>query len=76
MWEDFIRLENKMKGWKVIESSSSIEHLELLKFSLKENCGIEAVVLNKKISAYQIGIAELMVLEEDFDEAKSFLEQE
>lgn len=64
-----------MKGWKVVETSASIEHLELLRFNLKENCDIEAVVLNKKMNAYQIGIAELLVMEGDFEQAKAFLEQ-
>ncbi len=63
-----------MVDWKVVTSSESIEHLEMLKINLKENCAIEAVVLNKKISAYQIGTAELLVLASDFEEAKRYLE--
>ncbi len=64
-----------MKGWQVLEKSSSLEHLELMKFNLKENLGLETVVINKKISAYQLGEGELWVMEEDFEQSKSFLEQ-
>jgi len=62
-----------MKGWRVIRTSESLEHLEMLKINLKENCGIDAVVLNKKISAYQIGVAELLVADQDFEQAEAFL---
>lgn len=64
-----------MENWKVIKVSESIEHLEMLKINLKENCDIDAVVMNKKISAYQIGVAELLVAEKDVDLATSYLEQ-
>ncbi|MEY2792113.1 MAG: hypothetical protein RJA76_105 [Bacteroidota bacterium] len=64
-----------MKDWKVLLTSESLEHLEIVRINLKENCAIEAVILNKKISAYQLGIAELLVANSDFDQAKRFLEQ-
>jgi hypothetical protein len=64
-----------MNNWKVIVSSDSLEHLEMLKINLKENCDIDAVVINKKISAYQIGVGELLVLEQEVEEAKKFLEK-
>lgn len=64
-----------MSNWKVIIRSESIEHLEMLKINLKENCDIDAVVLNKKISAYQLGTAELLVAEKDVEVATKFLEK-
>lgn len=64
-----------MNDWKVLLTSESLEHLEIVRINLKENCAIEAVILNKKISAYQLGIAELLVANSDFEKAKRFLEQ-
>ena len=40
-----------MNNWTVVAKSESLEHLEMLKINLKENCAIDAIVLNKKNAA-------------------------
>ena len=62
-----------MKNWATVAKSESLEHLEILKINLKENCGIDAVVLNKKVSGYQLGSGELLVSIEDAEKASEYL---
>lgn len=62
-----------MEKWVKIESSEQLIQLELLKNSLLENCGIQAVIINKKISGYGLGVAELFVSQEDELKARAYL---
>jgi hypothetical protein len=62
-----------MKNWlKIGESKNGID-LEIQKSVLRENCGIQAIVLNNKLSAYDLGNWELYVHESQAEEAKLYL---
>ncbi|MEE1884466.1 putative signal transducing protein [Pedobacter flavus] len=58
--------------WIVIYKTDNEFSAEVLKQGLIE-AGIPAVVLNKKISAYNIGRLEVMVSPEDVDNANQYL---
>ena len=63
------------KKWKILKSSNQIFELEMKKGFLLEN-GINAVVINKQDSSYQVfGEGELFVKEEDLQRAKELIHQ-
>lgn len=56
--------------WKTLKSSTQIFELEFLKGKLEEN-NIICVIINKIDSSYNVfGIAELKVMEKDYQKAK------
>lgn len=59
---------------KVYESEDSIK-TDIIKDYLINQYDIQAVVLNKKISAYHIGKCEIMVVTDQVDDAKAAIEQ-
>jgi hypothetical protein len=62
-----------MKNWaKIGESKNGID-LEIQKSILHENCEIEAIIVNNKVSAYDLGNWELFVHESEADRAKLYL---
>lgn len=61
--------------WKILRASNQVFELEMMKGFLLEN-GIDAVVLNKQDSSYQVfGEGELLVKEEDMTRAEELLNQ-
>lgn len=62
-----------IKDWVLIGSSRTGIDLEVKKGLLAENHQIQAVVMNKKVSAYDLGVWELYVHEKDAEEAKNAL---
>lgn len=60
------------KGWEKILETSNELHIEIAKQILQEN-DIEAIILNKKDSLYQIGDIEIYVHRDDILEAKLVL---
>ena len=65
---------NQLK-WKILRKSNQVFKLEMMKGFLIEN-GINAVVMNKKDSSYQVfGEAELLVKKEDLKHADELLNQ-
>jgi len=63
------------KKWIILKKSNQVFELEMIKGFLLEN-GIDAVVMNKQDSSYQLfGEAELLVKEEDVQLAEKLLNQ-
>ena len=62
-----------MEGWKLIGQSRTGIDLELQKALLWERAEIRAVVMNKKLSAYDLGNWELYVHQDDEEEALNIL---
>lgn len=62
-----------MKNWQLIGISKNGIDLEIQKSLLQENCQINAIVINKKVSAYDLGNWELYVHETQIKEAKKYL---
>ncbi|MEK6547269.1 MAG: hypothetical protein AABZ56_03035 [Bacteroidota bacterium] len=62
-----------MEGWKLIGQSRTGIDLEMQKALLWEKAGIRAVVMNKKLSAYDLGNWELYVHQDDEAEAINIL---
>lgn len=61
--------------WSILKTSNQVFELEMMKGFLLEN-GIDAVVLNKQDSSYQVfGEGELLVKEEDVQRAEELLNQ-
>ena len=61
--------------WSTLKASNQVFELEMMKGFLLEN-GIDAVVMNKQDSSYQVfGEGELLVKEEDVQRAKELLNQ-
>ena len=61
--------------WSILKASNQVFELEMMKGFLLEN-GIDAVVMNKQDSSYQVfGEGELLVKEEDVQRAKELLNQ-
>lgn len=61
-----------MNGWTVVYSDGFPPAVELRRVILEEH-GIPAVVLNKRDSSYLFGFVELLVQEEDVEEAEALL---
>lgn len=59
-------------NWVMIYSSSVVIEVEIFKGVLEEN-GIEAIIINKKDSAYLFGEAELYVTSENAFDAKQII---
>jgi hypothetical protein len=62
-----------MEGWKLIGQSRTGIDLEMQKALLWEKAEIRAVVMNKKVSAYDLGNWELYVHQDDEAEALNIL---
>ncbi|MFD3275344.1 hypothetical protein [Aquirufa echingensis] len=62
-----------MEGWKLIGQSRTGIDLEMQKALLWERAEIRAVVMNKKLSAYDLGNWELYVHQDDEEEALNIL---
>ncbi len=62
-----------MEGWKLIGQSRTGIDLEMQKALLWERGEIHAVVMNKKLSAYDLGNWELYVHQDDEEEAQKQL---
>jgi hypothetical protein len=62
-----------MEGWKLIGQSRTGIDLEMQKALLWERAEIRAVVMNKKLSAYDLGNWELYVHQDDKEEALNIL---
>mgnify|MGYP001499797973 FL=1 len=63
------------KKWSILKLSNQVFELEMMKGFLLEN-GIDAVVMNKQDSSYQVfGEGELLVKEEDIQRAEELLNQ-
>jgi hypothetical protein len=62
-----------MEGWKLIGQSRTGIDLEMLKALLWERAEIRAVVMNKKLSAYDLGNWELYVHQDDEEEALNII---
>ena len=62
-----------MEGWKLIGQSRTGIDLEMQKALLWERAEIRAVVMNKKLSAYDLGNWELYVHHDDEEEALNIL---
>jgi hypothetical protein len=62
-----------MEGWKLIGQSRTGIDLEMQKALLWERTEIRAVVMNKKLSAYDLGNWELYVHQDDETEALNIL---
>ena len=63
------------KKWSILKASNQVFELEMMKGFLLEN-GIDAVVMNKQDSSYQVfGEGELLVKEEDVQRAEELLNQ-
>ena len=61
--------------WSIIKTSNQLFELEMMKGFLLEN-GINAIVMNKQDSSYQVfGEGELLVKEGDVERAKELLNQ-
>ena len=61
--------------WKILKTSNKVFELEMMKGFLLEN-GINAIVMNKQDSSYQVfGEGELLVKEGDVERAKELLNQ-
>ena len=61
--------------WKILKTSNKVFELEMMKGFLFEN-GINAIVMNKQDSSYQVfGEGELLVKEGDLERAKELLNQ-
>ena len=65
----------RQKKWCILKTSNQVFELEMMKGFLLEN-GINAVVMNKKDSSYQVfGEGELILKKEDIQRAKELLNQ-
>ena len=65
----------RQKKWSILKTSNQVFELEMMKGFLLEN-GINAVVMNKKDSSYQVfGEGELILKKEDIQRAKELLNQ-
>lgn len=62
-----------MEGWKLIGQSRTGIDLEMQKALLWEKAEIRSVVMNKKLSAYDLGNWELYVHQDDEVEALNIL---
>lgn len=61
--------------WKILKTSNQVFELEMMKGFLLEN-GINAIVMNKQDSSYQVfGEGELLVKEGDVERAEELLNQ-
>ena len=61
--------------WSILKTSNQLFELEMMKGFLIEN-GIDAVVMNKQDSSYQVfGEGELLVKEKDVQYAEELLNQ-
>lgn len=61
--------------WSILRASNQVFELEMMKGFLVEN-GIDAVVMNKQDSSYQVfGEGELLVKEEEMIRAEELLSQ-
>ena len=60
------------KKWSILKTSNQVFELEMMKGFLLEN-GIDAVVMNKQDSSYQLGEVELLVKKEDIQRAEELL---
>ena len=56
------------KDWVKIYTSSNLYRSEIIKQALIEN-DIEAVLLNKQLSGYNIGAVEVYIHQQDFSKA-------
>lgn len=56
------------KGWIKIFTSSNFYQSEIVKQMLIEN-NIDAVLINKQLSGYNIGAVEVYIYQEDFSKA-------
>lgn len=62
-----------MKDWELMGVSTNGIDLEIQKSALQENCNIQAIVMNKKVSGYELGNWELYVHQSQAEEAKKYL---
>ena len=61
-----------MNGWKVVYADGFPPAVELRRAILEEH-GIPAVVLNKRDSSYLFGFVELLVQDEDIEQAEALI---
>ncbi|CAM3337528.1 hypothetical protein [Aquirufa ecclesiirivi] len=64
-----------IKDWVLLGSSQQGIDLEMQKSMLSERYEIPAVVINKKISPYNLGVFELYVHQDHFEQAKVALDE-
>jgi hypothetical protein len=64
-----------LNDWQKLTQVDTSFRAEILKGVLEEN-EIEAVILNKKDSSYQIGYFDIMVRESDFLKATNIINQD
>ncbi|MFM6948496.1 MAG: hypothetical protein ACKOWQ_05735 [Aquirufa sp.] len=62
-----------MKDWELLGVSTNGIDLEIQKSALLENCQIQAIVINKKVSGYELGNWELYVHQSQAEAAKEYL---
>lgn len=65
---------SQSSNWEKVHEEYDFFRAELLKNFLVEENSIDAVVLNKQISGYNIGRFEIHVLKEDREKAKELIE--
>ncbi len=63
-----------MMDWKLLHKSESQLELDLMAKFLKENHGIETVLINKQVSGYNLGFWELLIHQDLLEEAKRLLQ--
>ncbi|MFM1914150.1 MAG: hypothetical protein RIR51_2003 [Bacteroidota bacterium] len=64
-----------MTAWKLLRKSENQIELDLMSKFLKENLDIDTVLINKQVSAYNLGFWELLVHESNFDSANQKLSE-
>ena len=62
-----------MKDWQLLGTSTNGIDLEIQKSALLENCQIQAIVINKKVSGYELGNWEIYVHQSQAEKAKEYL---
>jgi hypothetical protein len=62
-----------MKDWELLGVSRNGIDLEIQKSALSGNCDIQAIIINKKVSGYELGNWELYVHQSQVEEAKKYL---
>ncbi len=66
---------SQASNWEKVHEEYDFFRAELLKNFLVEENSIEAVVMNKQISGYNLGRFEIHVLKENLEKAKELIEK-
>lgn len=61
-----------MNDWTAIFTTDQLYQAEMIKSILEDNC-IEAVILNQKDSSFKVGTINVMVKEEDKEQAEKLI---